>query len=64
MCISRKMGRHVVFNILYNKIVHLGCSKVVSAPRAYTLGCHYAALHKEKFGLLEGKLIENKRSEM
>jgi hypothetical protein len=32
----------------------------VSAPKEYNLGHHYETLHKDKFGVLEGRLRENK----
>jgi hypothetical protein len=48
------------FSVVRDKIVCLICSKVVSAPKEYNLRRHYETLHKDKFGVLEGRLRENK----
>jgi hypothetical protein len=34
--------------------------KAVSAPKKYKLRHHYETLHKDKFGVLEGRIRENK----
>jgi hypothetical protein len=47
MCISRKMGKYVLFSVVHDKIACLICSKAVTAPK------------EDKFGVLEGSLREN-----
>jgi hypothetical protein len=54
------MGKHTFFSIVHDKIVCLICSKAVSAPNEYNLRHHYETLRKDKFGVLEGRLRENK----
>jgi hypothetical protein len=43
-----------------DKIVCLICNKGVSVPKEYNLRRHYETLHKDKFGVLEVKLREDK----
>jgi hypothetical protein len=54
------VGKCVFFSAVRDKIVCLIYSKAVSAPKEYTLRRHYETLHKDKFGVLEGRLRENK----
>jgi hypothetical protein len=54
------MGKHVFFSEVHDKIVCLICSKVVSAPKECNLRHLYETLHKDKFGVPEGRLRENK----
>jgi hypothetical protein len=45
------------FSVVRDKIVCLVCKSV---PKEYNLHRHYETLHKDKFGVLEGKLREDK----
>jgi hypothetical protein len=45
------------FSVVRDKTVCLTCS---TAPKEYSLRRHYETLHKDTFGVLEGKLRENK----
>jgi hypothetical protein len=56
----KKNGKTYVFSVARDKIVCLIRSKAVSAPKEYKLLRHYETLHKDKFGVLEGRLRENK----
>jgi hypothetical protein len=48
------------FSEVCDKIVCLIFNKGVSVPKEYNLRRHYETLHKDKFGVLEGKLREDK----
>jgi hypothetical protein len=48
------------FSVVRDKIVSLICNKGVSVPKEYNLCHHYETLHKDKFGVFEGKLREDK----
>jgi hypothetical protein len=48
------------FSVVRDEIVCLICSKAVSASKQYNLRQHFETLHKDKFGVLEGRLTENK----
>jgi hypothetical protein len=48
------------FSVVRDKIVCLLCNKGVSVPKEYNLRRHYETIHKDKFGVLEGKLREDK----
>jgi hypothetical protein len=55
------MGKHYFFfSVVHHKIVCLICNKGVSVPKEYNLRRHYETSHKDKFGVLEGKLREDK----
>jgi hypothetical protein len=47
------------FSVVRDKIVCLICNKGVSVPKEYNLRRHYETLHKDTFGVLEGKLRED-----
>jgi hypothetical protein len=48
------------FSVVRDKIVCLICSQAVSTPKEYNLRRHYETLSKDKYGVLEGRLRENK----
>jgi hypothetical protein len=48
------------FSVVRDKIVCLFCNKGVSVSKEYNSRRHYETLHKDKFGVLEGKLREDK----
>jgi hypothetical protein len=54
-----KNGKTYFFSVVRDKIVCLICNKGLSVPKEYNLHCHYETLHKDKFGVLEGKLRED-----
>jgi hypothetical protein len=57
---QEQWGNVYFFSVVRDKIACLICRKVVSAPKEYNLRQHYETLHKHKFGVLEGRLRENK----
>lgn len=52
-----------MFSVMHNKTVHLVCSNVLSAQKVYNFHRHYEILNKDKFDVLEGKLLEDKENE-
>jgi hypothetical protein len=48
------------FSVVRDKIDCLICNKGVSMPKEYNLCHHYKTLHKDRFGVLEGNLREDK----
>jgi hypothetical protein len=55
------MGENMFFfSEVRDKIVYLICSKGVSVPKEYSFCHHYETLHRDKFGVLELKLREDK----
>jgi hypothetical protein len=48
------------FSVVRDKIVCFIFNKGVSVPKEYNLHRHYKTLHKDTFGVLEGKLREDK----
>jgi hypothetical protein len=55
--ISRKMGKHVLFSVVRDKIVCLTCRWWCQLQKNTI---HYKTLHNDKFGVLEVGLRENK----
>jgi hypothetical protein len=55
-----KNGKTFFDSVVSDKIVCHICSKGLLAPKEYNLRHHYETLHKDKFGVLEVKLKEDK----
>jgi hypothetical protein len=56
----KKNGKTYFFSVVRDKIVCFIFSKGVSVPKEYNLRRHYETLHKDTFGVLEGKPREDK----
>jgi hypothetical protein len=57
----KKNGKTCIFfSVVRDKIVCLIFNKRVSVPKEYNFRRHYETLHKDVFGVLEGKLREDK----
>jgi hypothetical protein len=52
------------FSVVRDKIVCLICNKRVSVPKEYNLSLYYETLHRDNFGVLEGKLREDKSKKL
>jgi hypothetical protein len=57
---EEKMGKQVFSSVVRDKIVCLICNKRVQVRKENNLRRHYKTLHKDKFGVLEGELREDK----
>jgi hypothetical protein len=55
-----KKGGMYVFSLARAKICCLTCSKAVTVPKECSWCRHYETLHKGNFGILEGRLREDK----
>jgi hypothetical protein len=60
VCFKKNGQTCIFFSVVRDKIVCLICNKRVSAPKEYNLRRHSETLHKNKFGVLELKLREDK----
>jgi hypothetical protein len=56
----KKNGETYFFSVVRDKTVCVIFNKGVSVPKEYNLRRHYETLHKDKFGVLAGKLREDK----
>jgi hypothetical protein len=57
---KKKWENIYFFSVVRDKIVCLIYNKRVSVPKECNLRRHYETLHKDTFGVLEGKLREDK----
>jgi hypothetical protein len=61
---QQKWENVIFFSVVRDKIVCIICNKGVSAPKEHNFRRHYETLHKDKFGVPEGKLREDKLKDL
>jgi hypothetical protein len=60
----KKNEKTYFFSVVHDKIVCLFFNKGVSVPKEYNLRRHYETLHNDAFGVLKGKLREDKLNDL